>query len=112
MGLEEEEIDKEVWLGQGQGEFQRAATVHQGGHVYTYWCTWRLLATRAGAPVPSIGMEGPPPSLEGYRALLVEGRLSRRRTGPRWCTVAADIEYDYLPVCEDPLGKDPRRKGK
>lgn len=32
--LEEEEINNKVWVGRGQGELQRAATVHQGEYIY------------------------------------------------------------------------------
>lgn len=87
----------------------RAAASHQsvprgGGHIY--------VCRRMGAPHNPgwvIGMVRPLQALEAvFRAVLVEGRLSRKRTRPRWCMVSADIEYHYQPVSKDPLVKPPK----
>lgn len=110
--LEAEEIEDEVWVGRGQAEQRRASTVRLGGHTYSYRRTWRLLGPRQGEPLPSIERMGPPPPLEGFQPVLIEGRMSRKRTGPRWCTVTMDVEYHYLPISEDPLGEDAPRGGR
>lgn len=41
------------------------------------------------------------------RAELVEGRMSRKRTRPRWCTVYVVMEIHYIPIGEDPLRGEP-----
>lgn len=56
----------------------------------------------AGAPLPNIERLSPP--LEGFQPVLVEGWMSHKWTGPRGCTVTAEVEYHYLPLSEDPLG--------
>lgn len=38
-----------VWIDRGQGVKNCAATAHQGGFIFTYRHTWRLLARGWGA---------------------------------------------------------------
>lgn len=72
--------------------------------MVAYHRSGRLLAPRSGVPLPTIEEAGPPPPLEGYQAQLMEGRMTRMRTGPRWCTVHAELKYHYLPIGEDLSG--------